>query len=147
MRKEIDTDADQHGGVQRRRSTFSLRKILPAMALVTSVSEAEAGATRLRQVVQSEEQREEGQRKKNYSGKEERAGEDGADGAGKTGVGANPVQVADRLHGRGGQHFAGGGGEHNGGDHQCGGQEAGLRGGEGRVIAAAPVHQSARGPR
>src|ERR1035438_6608254 len=34
--------------VQRRRSTFSLRKILPAMALVTRVSEAEAGATRLR---------------------------------------------------------------------------------------------------
>src|SRR5271157_2254094 len=34
--------------VQRRRSTFSLRKILPAIALVTSVSEAEAGATRLR---------------------------------------------------------------------------------------------------
>src|ERR1039458_7559403 len=34
--------------VQRRRSTFSFRKILPAMALVTRVSDAEAGATRLR---------------------------------------------------------------------------------------------------
>src|ERR1035441_5866093 len=34
--------------VQRRRSTFSLRKNLPAMALVTRVSEADAGATRLR---------------------------------------------------------------------------------------------------
>src|ERR1700722_1947488 len=34
--------------VQRRRSTFSFRKIFAAMALVTSVSEAEAGATRLR---------------------------------------------------------------------------------------------------
>src|ERR1700679_1907523 len=34
--------------IQRRRSTFSLRKILPAMALVTRVRDAEAGATRLR---------------------------------------------------------------------------------------------------
>ena len=34
--------------VQRRRSTFSFRKIFPAMALVTNVSEAEAGATRER---------------------------------------------------------------------------------------------------
>ena len=32
----------------RRRSTFSLRKILPAMAFVTRVSEAAAGPTRLR---------------------------------------------------------------------------------------------------
>src|ERR1035441_2962396 len=34
--------------VQRRRSTFSLRKTLPEIALVTGVSEADAGATRLR---------------------------------------------------------------------------------------------------
>src|ERR1035441_10287791 len=34
--------------VQRRRSTFSFRNILPAIALVTNVSEADAGATRLR---------------------------------------------------------------------------------------------------
>src|ERR1035438_2377689 len=34
--------------VHRRRSTFSLRKILPATALVTRVSEADAGATRLK---------------------------------------------------------------------------------------------------
>src|SRR5580698_1600840 len=34
--------------IQRRRSTFSFRKILPAIALVTRVREADAGATRLR---------------------------------------------------------------------------------------------------
>src|SRR5271165_6269471 len=34
--------------VQRRRSTFSFKKNLPAIALVTKVSDADAGATRLR---------------------------------------------------------------------------------------------------
>ena len=67
---------------QRRRSTFSLRKIFPAMALVTSVSEADAGATRLRlQVIQREEQREKRQGQKKHSGKKQRAGEHRADRA------------------------------------------------------------------
>ena len=113
--------------VQRRRSTFSLRKSLAAMALVTSVSEAEAGATRLRKMVQREEQREESQRQKSQPGKKQRAGEDGANGALQAGARANLIQVADRLHRRGGQHFAGGGSEHDGGDHGGGGPEAGLR--------------------
>jgi len=37
----------QTAAAQRRRSTFSCRKSFAAMALVTSVSDADAGATRL----------------------------------------------------------------------------------------------------
>jgi hypothetical protein len=49
--------------VQRRRSTFSLRKILAAMALVTRVSEVEAGADEADiDVIERKEQREKGQR-------------------------------------------------------------------------------------
>jgi hypothetical protein len=48
MRQKIDADADQHGGGPAAAVDIFLEEDLPAMALVTSVSEAEAGATRLR---------------------------------------------------------------------------------------------------
>ncbi len=45
---------------------------------------------------------------------------DGANGAFQSGVRANLVEVADGFHGGGGQHFAGGRSENDGGDHRSG---------------------------
>ena len=82
-------------------------------------------------MVKRKEQREEGQGQKADAGKEERAGEDGANGAFEAGAGANLIQVADGLHGGGGEDFAGGGRENDGGDHGGRGPRSGVRGGRG----------------
>jgi hypothetical protein len=110
MRQKIDADADQDGGGPAAAVDVFFEEELAAMALVTSVSEAEAGATRLRfEVIQGEEQGEEGHCQEEDSGKEERAGDDGANGALHAGAGANVVEVADGLHGGCGEDFACGG--------------------------------------
>src|SRR5579884_1485507 len=48
MRQQDNSRADAQAAIQRRLSTSSLRKIFAAMVLVTTVSDAEAGATRLK---------------------------------------------------------------------------------------------------
>ncbi len=92
---------------------------MPAMAFVTSVSEAEAGRDKAQvEMIQRKEQREEGQSQKENSGEKQRAGDHGADRAFHTRARANHVQIADRLHGRGGEHFASCRSEHDSGNHR-----------------------------
>ena len=98
--------------VQRRRSTFSLRKILPAMALVTRVSEAEAGATRLRFRWFRAKSREKKARARNPTPAKKSGQVTTARMAPlRPECGADVVEIADGFHGGGGEDFAGGGAE------------------------------------
>src|ERR1035441_9419404 len=81
-------------------------------------------------MIQRQQQRKEGQRQKTYACEKQRAGDDGANRALHPRVGANLIQVANRLHRCGGKDFAGGGTEYHRRNHGCGWPKSRLCGRE-----------------
>ena len=120
VRQEVDADADQHGGGPAAMIHVFFQKDLSRDGVG---HQRERGRCRRNQaqveVIQRKEQREEGKSKKAYAGKEKRAGQDRANCALQPRPGANVIQVTERLHGSGGEHFAGSRAENDGRDH-CG---------------------------
>jgi hypothetical protein len=108
MRQKVNADANQDG----RRPSAPIHIFFEKEFARDCIGNQGQRSGRRRhqrqvQMIEREQERKECQRQKSHAGKEQRAGDNSADRAFEAALSADLIKVANGLHGRRSEHFAG----------------------------------------